>query len=269
MGTYIVQRLFSAIPTIVLISMLVFLAIEIMPGSFVDLIIAQRIQDTGEPELSEGEIKLYERRYGLGQPIYVRWWKWFSHFMVGDLGRSWSYGHRPVLELITERMAITVLISLVTTVFVYVVSFPIGIYSAVRQYSIGDNIFTFLGFIGLSTPNFLLALIFIVISFFSFGQIPGGLFSPQFVDEGWSLAKFVDMLGHLWIPVVVLGTAGTAGTIRVLRGNMLDEMRRPYVDTARAKGLKENTVLLKYPLRIALNPFISGLGGVSARTNRR
>ena len=257
---YIVRRLISAVPTLVLISILVFVALDVMPGSYVDLLVAQQIQETGEDELSQGQIKILEKRYGLGKPIYVRWWLWFSRFVQGDLGRSWSYNNKPVAELITDRLALTVLISLVTTVFVYLVAFPIGIYSAVRQYSLSDNVFTFFGFIGLSIPNFLLALVFIVIGFFWFGQIPGGLFSPQYADQPWSLAKFLDLLSHLWIPVIVLGTAGTAGTIRVLRGNMLEEMTQPYVDTARAKGLKERTVLLKYPLRIALNPFITSMG---------
>ena len=257
---YIVRRLISAVPTLVLISILVFVALDVMPGSYVDLLVAQQIQETGEDELSPGQIKILEKRYGLGKPIYVRWWLWFSRFVQGDLGRSWSYNNKPVAELITDRLALTVLISLVTTVFVYLVAFPIGIYSAVRQYSLSDNVFTFFGFIGLSIPNFLLALVFIVIGFFWFGQIPGGLFSPQYADQPWSLAKFLDLLSHLWIPVIVLGTAGTAGTIRVLRGNMLEEMTQPYVDTARAKGLKERTVLLKYPLRIALNPFITSMG---------
>ena len=260
MTTYIVRRLISAVPTLLLISILVFVALDVMPGSYVDLLIAQQIQETGEDELSPGQIKILEKRYGLGKPIYVRWWLWFSRFVQGDLGRSWSYNNKPVAELITDRLALTVLISLVTTVFVYLVAFPIGIYSAVRQYSLSDNVFTFVGFIGLSIPNFLLALVFIVIGFFWFGQIPGGLFSPQFADQPWSAAKFLDLLSHLWIPVIVLGTAGTAGTIRVLRGNMLEEMTQPYVDTARAKGLKERTVLLKYPLRIALNPFITSMG---------
>ena len=260
MLVYIVRRIISAVPTLVLISMLVFVSLEIMPGSYVDLLIAQQIQDTGEPELTDGQVRLLENRYGLGKPIYVKWWKWFSRFAVGDLGRSWSYNNKPVGELIAERLALTVLISLVTTVFVYMIAFPIGIYSAVRQYTLGDNFFTFLGFVGLSVPNFLLALVFIVIGFFAFGQIPGGLFSPEYVDAPWSSARVLDLLSHLWIPVVVLGTAGTAGSIRVLRGNMLDEMNQPYVDTARAKGLKETTVLCRYPLRIALNPFITGVG---------
>ena len=259
MVNYIIRRLIGVIPTLLLISLLVFVAVEIMPGSYVDILIAQRIME-GEDELPEGQIRVLEKRYGLGKPFYVKWWKWFSHFLRGDMGRSMAYGHRPVAQLIGERIALTMVISICSMIFSWAVAFPIGIYSAVRQYSFGDHFFTFVGFIGLSIPNFLLALIFIVIGYFGFGQIPGGLFSPEYADAAWSLRKFLDLMSRLWIPVVVLGTAGMAGAMRVMRGNMLDELSKPYVDTARAKGLKERTIIWKYPLRIAINPFITSLG---------
>ena len=178
------------------------------------------------------------------------------------MGHSVSYGHKKIVDLISERLALTVTISFCTTVFVLLVSLPIGVYSAVNQYSTTDHIFTFIGFLGLSIPNFLLALAFIVISFYWFGQVPGGLFAPQYVDAPWSIPKVLDMLSRMWIPVVVLGTAGTAGYIRVLRGNMLDELGRQYVVTARAKGLNEVQVLWKYPFRIAINPLITAAGGL-------
>ena len=260
MINYLIRRLLSAIPTLLLISMLVFILIEIIPGDYVDQLISQIIEDSGLQNISEGQIELFVQRYGYNQPLYVRYWKWFTHFIRGDLGRSWAYGDQQISELIGQRLVLTVVVSLCTMVFSMAVAFPVGIYSAIRQYSIGDNIFTVLSFIGLSIPNFLLALVFIIIGYFSFGQIPGGLFSPKYLLAPWSFAKFLDMLSHLWIPVVVLGTAGMAGTMRVLRGNMLDQMTQPYVDTARSKGLKENKVILKYPLRIAINPFITGLG---------
>lgn len=260
MVNYLIRRLVSTLPTLILISMLVFVAIDIMPGSYVDILIAERVRESGRADLTEGQIKLLEARYGIGKPVHVRWWKWFSHFVRGDMGRSYSYGHREIASLITERMALTIAISLCSMIFSYLVALPVGIYSAVRQYTLGDHVFTFLSFLGLSIPNFLLALIFIVIGFFVFGQIPGGLFSPQYAEAPWSIAKILDMLSRMWIPVVVLGTAGMAGAMRVMRGNMLDQLGRPYVDTARAKGLRERTVVTKYPLRISLNPFITGLG---------
>ena len=260
MVNYLIRRLVSTLPTLILISILVFVVIEIMPGSYVDILIAERVRETGQADLTEGQIKLLKARYGIGKPVHVRWWKWFSHFIKGDMGRSYAYGHRDIASLITERMALTIVISLCSMIFSYLVALPVGIYSAVRQYTLGDHVFTFLSFLGLSIPNFLLALIFIVIGFFVFGQIPGGLFSPQYAEAPWSIAKILDMLSHMWIPVVVLGTAGMAGAMRVMRGNMLDQLGRPYVDTARAKGLRERRVVTKYPLRIALNPFITGLG---------
>jgi len=259
---YILRRLVLAVPTLLLISMLVFVLIDAMPGSYVDVIVAQNLADTGIPELTDGQRKLLEFRYGIGRPIYIRWWKWFSNFVVGEMGHSVSYGHKKIVDLITERLALTVTISFCTTVFVLLVSLPIGVHSAVNQYSTTDHIFTFIGFLGLSIPNFLLALGFIVISFYWFGQVPGGLFAPQYVDAPWSIPKVLDMLSRMWIPVVVLGTAGTAGYIRVLRGNMLDELGRQYVVTARAKGLNEVQVLWKYPFRIAINPLITAAGGL-------
>ncbi len=259
---YILRRIVIAVPTLVLISMLVFVLIDAMPGSYVDVIVAQNLADTGIPDLTDGQRKLLEFRYGIGRPIYIRWWKWFSNFVVGEMGHSVSYGHKKIVDLITERLALTVTISFCTTVFVLLVSLPIGVYSAVNQYSTTDHIFTFIGFLGLSIPNFLLALAFIVISFYWFGQVPGGLFSPQYLDAPWSIPKVLDMLSRMWIPVVVLGTAGTAGYIRVLRGNMLDELGRQYVVTARAKGLNEAQVLWKYPFRIAINPLITAAGGL-------
>ena len=259
---YILRRIVIAVPTLVLISMLVFVLIDAMPGSYVDVIVAQNLADTGIPDLTDGQRKLLEFRYGIGRPIYIRWWKWFSNFVVGEMGHSVSYGHKKIVDLISERLALTVTISFCTTVFVLLVSLPIGVYSAVNQYSTTDHIFTFIGFLGLSIPNFLLALAFIVISFYWFGQVPGGLFSPQYLDAPWSIPKVLDMLSRMWIPVVVLGTAGTAGYIRVLRGNMLDELGRQYVVTARAKGLNEAQVLWKYPFRIAINPLITAAGGL-------
>ena len=165
-------------------------------------------------------------------------------------------------DLIWERLTLTFLLSFSSLMFIWFVAIPIGIYSAARKYSLGDYLFTLLGFIGLALPNFLIALVFLYVSFKYFGQSVGGLFSPADVEAPWSLAKVLDMLGHLWIPVIVLGTAGTAALIRTVRANLLDELGRPYVTTARAKGLPETRLLVKYPLRLALNPFVSSLNGI-------
>ena len=175
-------------------------------------------------------------------------------------GTFLRYGHRPVAKLIGERIALTMVIAFSSLAFSYLVAFPIGIYSAVRQYTFGDHFFTALSFLGLSVPNFLIALLLMITGFFVFGQIPGGLFSPEYAEAPWSLAKVLDLMSRLWIPVFVLGTAGMAGTMRVLRGNLLDQLRRPYVETARAKGLRETVLVIKYPVRLALNPFITSLG---------
>ena len=212
--------------------------------------------------VNQGQLEALKARYGFDQPIYVQYWKWITGILTrGDFGQSFEW-NRPVSSLIWARLAITFGISLLSTLFIWAVAFPIGIYSATNKYSVGDYAATFIGFIGLATPNFLIALILMYIGFKYFGQSPGGLFSPEYVGAPWSLAKLGDLLSHLWVPVVVIGSAGTAGLIRILRANLLDELNRPYVTTARAKGVPEGRLLRKYPLRLALNPFVSGIGGL-------
>jgi peptide/nickel transport system permease protein len=199
-------------------------------------------------------------RYGLGQPIYVQYWKWISGIVLrGDFGRSFEW-NREVSQLIWDRLAFTVLLSVSTLIFTWIVAFSIGIYSAVKQYSAGDYVASFFGFLGLAIPEFLLALVLMYIAFKYFGQSVGGLFSPEYVSAPWGWAKFRDLLAHLWIPVIIIGTSGTAGLIRIMRANLLDELRKPYVVTARARGLDERKLLLKYPVRMALNPFVSTVG---------
>ncbi|MCB0062206.1 MAG: ABC transporter permease, partial [Caldilineaceae bacterium] len=201
-------------------------------------------------------------RYGLGQPVYVQYWKWVSGILFrGDFGRSFAW-NMPVSDLIWGRLTLTFVLSLSTLLFIWIVAFPIGVYSAVRQYSVGDYIATFFGFLGVAIPNFLLALVLMYIAFKYFNQSVGGLFSPDYQEAPWSLAKVGDLLAHLWIPIIIIGTDGTAGLIRIMRANLLDELRKPYVVTARAKGLPEWKLLLKYPVRVALNPFISTVGWV-------
>ncbi|MBV7335014.1 ABC transporter permease [Chloroflexi bacterium TSY] len=255
---FILRRLFYMIPTIIVISVVSFMIIQLPPGDYLTTVVAQ-LSASGDL-VEEDVIAALKRRYGLGQPIYVQYYKWISGILLrGDFGQSFEW-ELPVKYLLWDRLGLTVVLSLSTLLVTWLVAFPIGIYSAVRQYSIGDYLFTTIGFIGLAIPNFLLALILMYVSFKYFNQSVGGLFSSEFVDAPWSWARIKDLLGHIWIPVVILGTAGTAGLIRIMRANLLDELRKPYVKTARAKGLSETRLLLKYPVRIALNPFVSTIG---------
>ena len=211
--------------------------------------------------MDEAEVEALRKRYNLDEPIYVQYLKWMSRLVRGDFGMSFEW-NRPVKQLIGERILLTTIISLVTLLFTWALAIPIGIYSAVKQYSWGDYAFTFLGFIGLATPNFLLALICMYVGYSVFGISAGGLFSAAYQNAPWSVGKFMDLFAHLWIPVIVIGTAGTAGLIRVMRANLLDELRKQYVIAARAKGVPKLKLLLKYPVRVALNPLISTIGWV-------
>ena len=260
---YVVRRILYMIPTLIAISIVSFLVIQLPPGDFLTTY-AATLAAEGQT-LSDEELAGLEARYGLGQPIYVQYWKWISGIVLrGDFGQSFQW-NRPVNTLIWDRLGLTFVLSFGTLSFIWLVAIPVGIYSAVRKYSIGDYVATFLGFIGPAIPNFLLALVLMFVSFRFFGQSVGGLFSPEYASAPWSWAKLVDLLSHLWIPVVVLGTAGTAGLIRTMRANLLDELGRPYVVTARAKGVSETRLLLKYPVRVALNPFVSSLNDVLVR----
>lgn len=260
MAAFLLRRIFYMIPTLIVTSLVAFLVIQAPPGDYLTTIVST-LASQGE-EVDPAALKALEIRYGLGQPVYVQYWKWISGIVLrGDFGHSFSW-NKPVSSLIWQRLSLTMLLSISSLIFVWVVAFPIGIISAVRQYSAMDYVSTTIGFIGLATPNFLLALIMMYISFKYFGQSIGGLFSPEYVSAAWGWDKFVDLLSHLWIPVVIIGTAGTAQLIRIMRANLLDELRKPYVVTARAKGLPEWKLTLKYPVRIALNPFISTVGWV-------
>ena len=255
---YIIRRILWMIPTLLAISVVSFFIIQLPPGDFLTSIIAM-MREQGEA-VDAAQLEALRDRYGLDQPFYVQYWRWISGILLeGDFGRSFLYT-QPVGDLIWERLGLTFLISFSSMIFIWVVALPIGVYSAVRKYSVGDYVVTFIGFIGLATPNFLIALILMYLSFTWFGQSVGGLFSPEYIDAPWSLAKFGDLMSHLWIPVIVLGTAGTAALIRIMRANLLDELHKPYVETARASGLSETRLLVKYPVRVALNPFISRVG---------
>ena len=260
MVRYIVKRLLLMVPTLVAISIVSFTIINLPPGDFVDRIVAQRL--TAGEAVTAQEAADLRAFYGLDRSVGEQYVVWVSNIFVrGDFGRSFRWD-LPVRDLVWERMALTLLLSVSSLLFIWVVAIPIGIFSAVRRYSLGDYIATFLGFVGVSIPNFLLALVLMFISFRYFGQSVGGLFSPQYINAPWSLAKILDLLGHLWIPMIVLGTAGTASLVRTLRANLLDELSRPYVTTARTKGLPESWLIVKYPLRHALNPFVSDLNGL-------
>lgn len=258
MLTFLIRRTFYMVPTVFLISVVAFVIIQLPPGDYLTTLVAQ-MASQGE-SLDKAQLAALQQRYGLGQPIYVQYGKWIwaivSHL---DFGQSFEW-NRPVSELLGDRLPMTIVLALSTTIFTFVVAFPIGVYSAVRQYSAGDYIFTTFGFLGLAIPHFLLALVLMYLGFRYFGQSVGGLFSPDYVDAGWNLGKFIDLLGHLWVPVVVLGTGGTAGLIRTLRANLLDELHKPYVIAARARGVPERRLLVKYPVRVAMNPFISTVG---------
>ena len=257
MATYILRRVLGMLPTLFIVSIITFVLIQLPPGDFLTSQL-QQLQQQGE-QISEDRIASLRRRYGLDQPMHVQYVKWITNFVQGDMGYSFEW-NRPVNELIWDRVGYTVVIALASVLFTWMVAFPIGIYSALRQYSVGDSVFTALGFLGLSTPSFLLAMVLMYLGYSWFGVSVGGLFSPELVAAPWSMAKFVDLLKHVWITTLVVGLAGTAGLIRVLRANLLDELRKPYVTTARAKGLGPIRLILKYPVRIAINPFVSTIG---------
>lgn len=254
---YFLRRLFLMIPTLFLISVVTFIVIQLPPGDYLSSYIANLMYEDGITD--RAIIDSLRRQYGLDQPMYIQYIKWMGRLLQGDWGRSMEWG-RPVKELIFGRIALTFVISLTTMLMGWMIAFPVGIYSAIKQYSLGDYIFTGISFIGVGTPDFLLALILMYVIFKLFNYNPTGLFSPEFEEAPWSLAKVWDLLKHMWVPVLILGTSGTAGLIRTMRANLLDELHKPYVTTARAKGLPENRVILKYPVRVALNPFVSTVG---------
>src|SRR6266850_3408735 len=257
MLTYIGRRVVLAVFTVWAISVLSFAIIQLPPGDYVTSYIAQ-MASTGSV-VSEEEAQALRIQYGLGQPIYVQYAKWMQQVVVGNFGMSMEW-KRPVTEVIASRLWMTVVISVAALILTWVLALPIGIYSAVRQYSIGDYVATFIGFIGLAVPNFLLALGLLYLGFVFFNAHIGGLFSVELQDADWSAAKVWDLLKHLPIPALILGLAGTAQQIRIMRANLLDELRKPYVVTARSKGLPELKVITKYPVRVALNPFASTIG---------
>jgi len=251
---YLLRRALYAVMAIWAVSIISFFIINLPPGDYVTSYIAQ-LQNTGSIVLADEADNLREF-YGINRPLYVQYGKWINQIAHGNLGYSFEFG-LPVNDVIGERLILTMILALVTVVFIWIVAIPIGIFSAVQQYSIWDHTFTFFGFIGLAVPDFLLALIMMYMSFVLFDFSIGGLFSPDYVAVGWSLGRVWDLMKHMVIPVIILGTSGTASLIRITRANLLDELRKPYVATARAKGMPEWKLILKYPVRLALNPAVS------------
>jgi peptide/nickel transport system permease protein len=244
---------------VVILSVVSFIIIQLPPGDFVNSYVMS-LMATGE-DVSQEEMAAIRKIYGLDLPMYLQYFKWVGNLLRGNFGRSLEWA-KPVSELLAQRLPLTIAISLSTLLFTYAVAVPIGIYSATHQYSVGDYTFTVLGFAGLAIPNFLLALVLMFIFYKFFGLSIGGLFSQEYALEPWSMAKFWDMLKHLPVPIIVIGTAQTASIIRVMRGCLLDELQKQYVVTARAKGLKEGRLLFKYPVRMAINPIISTIAWV-------
>jgi peptide/nickel transport system permease protein len=252
---FIVSRLLWMIPSLVALSFLSFVLIELPPGDYVTTYIATLA--ASNEIVDQNTAADLRARFGLDQPMIVQYFKWIVGIVTeGNFGLSFEW-QQPVSELIWERMSLTLLLTVSTLLLTWGLALPIGVFSAVKKYSVGDYIATFFSFLGLAIPSFLLALVLMYVAAVQFGQDVGGLFSEPYVAAPWSFGKVLDLLSHLWVPVVILAVSGTASLIRVMRANMLDELNKPYVTTARAKGLSEFALLVKYPLRVALNPFIS------------
>lgn len=256
---YLLRRIAIMIVTLFVISIAVFVIIKAPPGDYLTTYI-EELRAQGE-NVDEKKIQFLRSRYGLDRPQYEQYLTWIWGFVRGDFGWSFEYD-QPVSQVVGDRLFLTLVLKFATVFFIYLVAFPIGFYSATHQYSWGDHGLTFLGFLGIAIPNFLLALILLYLANVWFGTSIGGLMDPKYIDAPWSWEKALSVLEHLWVPVLVIGLSGTAGMIRRLRANLLDELQKQYVITARAKGLPENTLLRRYPLRMALNPFIADVGSL-------
>jgi peptide/nickel transport system permease protein len=258
MARFILYRLLLMIPTIIGISIVSFIIIQLPPGDYLNTLVSQ-MEARGETVDGQA-IRALEEQYGVGKPIWEQYLIWMQNILFHwDFGDSFEY-NRSVTSMIGSRLGWTIGISVGALIVTWIVAFPLGIYSAVRKYTAGDYVLTFISFLGLAIPEFMLALVLLYISSEYLGLSVGGLFSPEYIDASWSLAKVGDLLSHLWIPVLIVGVASTAGLVRTMRANLMDELSQPYVVTARAKGLSEPKLIVKYPVRMALNPFISTIG---------
>lgn len=259
MWNYLLRRALTMVLTVWVISILVFIVIQLPPGDFASNMVSRMTAQTGAGA-DPAVIQQMRRMYGIDQPLPVQYLRWIQNVLTrGRFGYSMLY-NRDAIDIIRERLPMTLALSFSSFMLIWMISLPAGIYSAVKKYTLGDYVVSFFGFVGLATPNFLLALLFLFLAYRYFGVAAFGLFSEQYIDAPWSFAKLLDLVSRMVVPVIVIGTAGTAGLIRTVRANLLDELEKPYVDTARAKGLKENKLLWKYPVRHSLNPFISTLG---------
>jgi peptide/nickel transport system permease protein len=254
---YIIKRLLLLPLLLFIFSIFAFLIIQAPPGDFVTAYMAE-LASSGS-SMDQAQVDALRQRYGLDQPIYVQYLKWMGRILKGDMGVSLDW-QRPILDLIGERLLLTVLLGLFTFVFTWAVAIPIGIYSATHQYSFFDYFFTVFNYFGVATPTFMTALVLMWLAFSQFGVSVTGLFSPEYVDAPWTWDRVADMLKHMWLPVVILGMDGTARLARIMRANLLDELKKPYMEMARAKGLSEWKLVMKYPVRLALNPLISTIG---------
>jgi peptide/nickel transport system permease protein len=257
MLAFIVRRVFYAIIMLVLVSFVSFIIIQLPPGDFLTQKIAE-LNARGDRS-AELRVNEYRARYGLDRPFLTQYWIWASNFVRGDYGESFEY-ERPVSELLGQRMALTVVLAVATTAFIWLMAIPLGVYSAVNQYSAGDQVITAISFLGLGMPGFLIALLVLYWAVVIMGQDVVGLFSREFQDAPWSLAKVWDLLKHLWVPALIGAVTGTAGLIRIMRGNLLDILGQPYIEAARARGLKNRTVTWRHAVRMAINPLIVILG---------
>ena len=258
MFAYLIRRVFIMVPTLLAISVLIFVIIQLPPGDYLTTLVNE-LRSQGET-VNQEKLDFLRQQYGFDKSLVEQYLMWVAGIVQGDFGFAFEY-NLPVTEVVGDRLFLSMIVAIGTIIFTYLVAFPIGVYSATHQYTVTDHTLTFIGFLGLATPNFLLALIFLYFANVTFGTSIGGLMDPSYIDAPWSWGKFLSILEHLWIPVVVIGTSGTAGMIRRLRANLLDELEKPYVVTARAKGLPPMRAL-KYPLRMALNPFISDIGNL-------
>jgi len=256
---YIIKRTGSMLLTLLVVSALVFIVIQLPPGDYLSTYIAE-LESQGE-KVSLAQVVYLKEQFGLDRSGLEQYFLWLWGMLQGDFGYSFEY-RLPVADVVGDAMMMTLVLNLVTIAFIYLVAFPIGYISAVKQYSVWDYILSFIGFLGLATPNFLFALILLYLGNVWFGTSIGGLTDPQYADQPWTFAKIMSFLGHIWAPVIVIGTAGTASMIRRLRANLLDELDKPYVTTARAKGLPMHRLRIKYPLRMALNPFVADIGNL-------
>jgi peptide/nickel transport system permease protein len=260
MRSFLIRRFLYMLLTVWVITLIAFAVIQLPPGDFVANLVCEMLQ--GAEQLDPAVIEAMREQYGLNDPIYVQYFKWVRNIITrGDFGYSFVF-RRDARELILERLPMTFALTSASVIFIWAVALPIGVFSAARKYSAADYIVSFVGFIGLAVPNFLLALILMYLSYRYGGQALIGLFSERYANAPWSWEKLLDLINHLWIPVIIIGLSGTAGLIRTMRANLLDELNRPYVETARAKGLPERRLLWKYPVRYAMNPFVSTIGWV-------